>query len=632
MTRISFFVPVLYLLCCLISTSSFAQNDIKSQLSQSPVHPRLLLLKGEEGLIRQSISSNAYWAKIHQAILQESDSIIGLHPIERIKIGRRLLKRSREALRRVFYLSYSYRMTGLMKYAERAEREMLAISNFSDWNPSHFLDVAEMTMAVSIGYDWLFDQLTPSSKQTIRDAIIKKGILPSFDAKDGWFVTANHNWNQVCNAGMVYGALAVCKDSLDLATKVVQRALNTIHLPMDEYKPDGAYPEGYSYWEYGTSFNVLFLSAIDKIFHSDFGLCQSQGFLKTGSFLLNMTGTTGECFNWGDCGPGEHLNAAMFWFAQKNNDPSLLWVEKHYLDGNDYSRHTKDRLLPAILIWGKDIPLEQIVAPRSNVWVGQGANPVAMMRTSWSDPNGIYLGFKAGSSSVNHGHMDVGSFVMEADGVRWASDFGSQEYESLESKGISIFGRTQDAQRWSIFRINNFTHNTLSFNNQLQQVKGYAKIDQSSDRPKFSYFISDLTSVYENQISSAQRGVAIVDSKYVLVRDELRALGNKTTVRWILQTQATPEITSKNTIRLTKNGKSLSIKIVSSAKFTIKTWPSESGTNYDAPNPRTSLLGFELELEANQKAAIDVYLIPGSSQNIKADFHQELKSWSSMGK
>ncbi|NJK99000.1 MAG: heparinase, partial [Bacteroidales bacterium] len=75
------------------------------------------------------------------------------------------------------------------------------------------------------------------------------------------------------------------------------------------------------------------------------------------------------------------------------------------------------------MIWGKGIPLDKIKEPASKVWMGQGANPVCLMRTSWNDPNAIYVGFKAGSPSVNHGHMDIGSFIMEADGVRWASDF-----------------------------------------------------------------------------------------------------------------------------------------------------------------------------------------------------------------
>ena len=75
------------------------------------------------------------------------------------------------------------------------------------------------------------------------------------------------------------------------------------------------------------------------------------------------------------------------------------------------------------MIWGKDLPLDKISEPASNVWKGQGANPVCMMRTSWTAPNAIYLGFKAGSAWVNHEHMVIGSFLMEAEGSRRVSDF-----------------------------------------------------------------------------------------------------------------------------------------------------------------------------------------------------------------
>ena len=47
---------------------------------------------------------------------------------------------------------------------------------------------------------------------------------------------------------------------------------------MKDYGPDGAYPEGYGYWGYGTSFNVMFLSAVEKLFGKDFGLTQCLDF------------------------------------------------------------------------------------------------------------------------------------------------------------------------------------------------------------------------------------------------------------------------------------------------------------------------------------------------------------------
>ena len=73
-------------------------------------HPRILLPEGQEELIIKQIETNEIWAKIHKAIIAKSENILELEPRERIKIGRRLLRTSQEYLRRVFYLSYAYRM------------------------------------------------------------------------------------------------------------------------------------------------------------------------------------------------------------------------------------------------------------------------------------------------------------------------------------------------------------------------------------------------------------------------------------------------------------------------------------------------------------------------------------------
>ena len=618
-------LTVFVLLTC-ITGISFAQQSVSLQSITGKQHPRILLLKGEEALIAQSIAGNPIWKKMHETILKECDSILLLPPIERIQIGRRLLDKSREGLRRVFYLSYALRLTGQEKYFGRCEKELLAISGFSDWNPSHFLDVAEMTMAVSIGYDWLYPKLSDESKKIIREAIVSKGLNPSLDAKYNSWLKAVTNWNQVCNAGMTYGALAVAEDYPELSKNMIDRAIESITLPMGEYKPDGAYPEGYGYWGYGTSFNVMFLSAIEKVFSSDFGLNKTPGFLQTAGFLQNMTGVTGLCYNWGDSGTGGNLSPAMFWLAQRNNDPSQLWVEKTYLQKDDFTKFTGDRLLPAVMIWGKDLPLDKVTEPKIKAWKGEGANPVCLMRTSWTDRNAIYLGFKAGSASVNHGHMDIGSFVMEADGSRWASDFGMQDYESLESKGIQVFGRTQDAQRWSIFRLINKSHNTLTVNDQLQQVKGYAKIDQFSDKPDFMYAISDLSTVYENQLSEAKRGVAIVDQKYVVIRDELIAANKPTTIRWTMMTSATP-VLGRNSITLSKEGHTLVLMVNSPSDITMKTWSTEPTTSYDAPNPGKTLVGFEIQLKPNQKQTIQVLLVPGSAGSQKIQFEKSLAKW-----
>lgn len=611
------------LLTCTIAS---AQADRSTAIPNPPDHPRILLLKGEEAAIRQTIATDEIWKKLDRFIINECDKIIIEPPVERVLIGRRLLDKSREALRRIFYLSYAWRMTSDNKYLERAEKEMLAVSSFSDWNPSHFLDVAEMTMAVSIGYDWLYNGLPASTRNAVKTAIIEKGLKPSLIPENSGWVKGSNNWNQVCNAGMTYGALAVFEDETTLATGIIQRAIGSITLPMGDYEPDGAYPEGYSYWGYGTSFNIMFLSALEKAFGKNHGPELNPGFFKTASYLENMTGPTDNSFNYSDAGSGGGMNPAMFWFAGKLNDPSLLWSERYYLENK---KPPNDRLLPAVMIWGAGSTMDIITPPLKMLWVGQGKNPVALMRTSWTDKDAIFVGLKAGSPSVNHGHMDAGSFIIEANAVRWAMDFGMQDYNSLETAGVDLWNMKQNSQRWEVYRYNNFVHNTLTVNNHLQAVEGYSSITGYSDNPEMINAKTDISALYKDDLKKAERGISIVDKKYVMIRDEIETLNKEATVRWNLLTSANVTVIGKNSAEFTKNGKKLVLKVKSPAGAEIKTWNTNPPHSYDAPNPGTTLVGFEIAVPANSKAELVVLMLPEGVDENKDVTGLNLSSWPS---
>lgn len=589
-------------------------------------HPRILLPAGEEKEIQDMITTDTIWKKLHLVIMDECDDIITKPELDRIMIGRRLLDTSRELMRRVFFLSYGYRITGDKRYFYKAEKELLSASRFADWNPSHFLDVAEMTMGIAIGYDWLYPALSDNARRVIKEAILEKGLIPSLDSKyNGWLKLKN-NWNQVCNAGMTFGALAIQEDYPLLANKIIERAFQSIPLSMEVYHPDGVYPEGYNYWDYGTTFNVLFISAVEKALGSDRNLSFTPGFLQSSDFLKHMIAPSGNNFNWSDSGVAAELSPAMFWFAEKRGDPSILWAEKQFLEADDLSKYKVKRELPAIMIWGRNISLDRITPPAETFWLGQGDNPVALMRTSWTDSGAIFTGFKSGSPSVSHGHMDVGSFVMEADGVRWASDPGMQNYESLESKGMHIFGMTQDAQRWNVYRMNNHSHNVITIDSLLQQVKGYGKMDKHSDAAGFRYAVSDISTVYDNQMKKVVRGVAIKDEKYVVVRDEVETMGKKTRVKWAIFTFADVEIGEKSVI-LRSNNKKLYLKVKGPSGIVMKTWSTAPVTDYDAANPGSVMVGFECELPAGSKASFEVLLIPEKALDTAVFHDKELDQW-----
>ena len=606
-----YFRPLALLLVLFFSSLSEIQaQDLKGVHMTAP-HPRLLMTKADEASIKASVKGNGFWRQVDSLLMKAANSALSLSAPQRIVTGRRLLDVSRETLRRVLLLGYAYRMTGDSRYAQRAEQELLSVSAFSDWNPSHYLDVAEMTTAVAVGYDWLFDVMSNDTKDTIRKAIINKGLNPSFDAQyNGWLQKEN-NWNQVCNSAMAYGALAIYEDASTLADSVIQRSITSILKPMKNYGPDGAYPEGYSYWGFGTTYNVMLIDALEKCFGTDFNLSKQKGFLESAGFILHMVAPDHESFNYGDNKDTGRMSPAMFWLAKRNNDLSLLWNERSLFKRGNKKKLMDYRFFTLAMLWGAGVDMRHLPEPQQKTWVSPTAiTPVALMRTSWDDTKAIYLAFKGGSASSSHAHLDAGSFVMVANGERWAMDFGRQDYHSLESLGLDIWNKTQDSDRWKVFRYTNLAHNTLTFNNCMQDVKGYVCLNGSSSLTKQPSVSADLTPVYPGQIKSAKRQVEIVDGKYVLVSDEIHTGKKSTTMRWTMLTPSDAKLKGKNKIVLSHNGKRLVMEVNAPVKVRLKTWSTSPTTSYDAPNPGTVLVGFESTLPANSHYKFRVKLIP----------------------
>ncbi len=618
------------LFCC--QSVVFAQDESKkpkpkpiipdyvSASQELPAHPRLLLFKGEEKALKKAIKKDAVWTEISQALIDEANAILDLPENERIKTGKRLLSISRENLRRIYILSYAYRMTGTEAFLKRAEAEMLKAASFSDWNPSHFLDVGEMTMALAIGYDWLYSDLSAQTKETIEQAIIEKGLKPSFDdeSKNNWFVTAVHNWNQVCHAGVTYGALVVWEKEPELAQKTVNRAIEMIKIPMQHYAPGGAYPEGPGYWEYGTSFNVMFISAIEKIFGTDFLLSKIPGFMKTGEYILNIGTPALRRFAYSDNSNRTSLSPTMFWFYDKTKDASILYNQARLIARDGVTSIRKERLAPSMVIWGSSSSLENPKKPSSLYWKADGDNPVCFMRSSWDNDSDLFLGVKLGSAKVNHGHMDVGSFIFEANGVDWAMDMGSESYNSLETKGVYLWGKAQDSQRWDVYRYNNLAHNTLTLNLKYQNVDAKAEIDESSDDENHMYVVSDLTEVYAPHVKSAKRAFSLVDKSYAVIEDQIELADRFAMVTWTLMTTAEVQQVSDKVILLEKDGKKMYMKVDAPEPIRWNIAPAKPRFTFDSPiSSDVTHVAFDMDLKLHSSQKITVYLIPEENKDVE---------------
>ncbi|MAG59160.1 MAG: heparinase [Planctomycetes bacterium] len=603
----------LLLACGLAQASPQGGEDIAKRLEAAPhTHPRLFLDPSRAEAVKRKIAADPMLTRALAHVRACADATLRAPPVARQKVGRRLLGVSRTCLKRVVCLAFAHRMTGEARYLERAQREMLAAAAFDDWNPSHFLDVAEMTAALAIGYDWLHPGLDPAARAAIRGAIVNKGLKPSLAG--GWWVTTTNNWNQVCHGGLCLGALAVLEDERALAAQIVARAVKNVPRAMREYEPHGAYPEGPGYWKYGTTYNVLLIDALQSVLGTAFGLAAPKGFLRSADYYLHMTGPTGLFFNYSDCGTKGGVAPAMYWFAAKRQDGSLLWRERAALA--EFVRDAKpsatgaNRLLPFLLIWARD---GGAAPPSGSHFNAGGRTPVAVHRSGW-ESTATFVAVKGGSPGANHAHMDIGSFVMDADGVRWALDLGAQSYHSLESKGIRLWDRSQDSQRWTVFRLNNLAHNTLVVDGNQQVVKGSAPIVRFVDRGSSPHTIVDLSNVYAGQLAAARRGVALRPDRSILIQDEITAPERGTVVRWGMVTRAKVKSVRDGTAVLVRGGRRLELRVLAPEGAMLETYETERpAALHDHPNPGTRMIGFKVKLEASAVGRLAVLLAPGTA-------------------
>ena len=563
-------------------------------------HPRLFLRAGEE----KALLENPRSAELRAVLLGDAERLLNEPPVQRVLTGRRLLSVSRTALGRICRLSLAWRLTKDPRFRERAREEMLAVAAFTDWNPSHFLDVAEMTAGLAIGYDWL--ELDEQTGAVVRTAIVEKGIKPSFVGRQFW-VGCTMNWSQVCHGGLALGALAVADSEPELAAQVLSRALANVPRCMEHsYAPDGAYPEGPSYWSYGTNYNVLLIAALQSALGSDFGLSTRPGFLASAAYVLHATGPSGRFHNYADCGTSIGLDPAMHWFAARNKDTSLLWQQEPFLRELDKARGECDRLLPFLLIWaGPALPIK----PKMLDWSGGGATPVAFFRSGW-DRDALFVGIKGGSPSESHGHMDVGSFVFEAQGVRWAVDLGMQNYHSLESRGVDLWNMKQDSQRWQVFRISNHSHNMLVFDEKLQNTRGRAQVVATGLHSKTPAALLDCSSIFAGQARKVVRTFSFPDRSALVVEDVVESVAADGLLRWQMATCAAVSVTGAEAL-LEQEGKTLRVRAEGPAQGIWSVVDiSRPRNSYDAPNPGVRLLVLSLPIKAGDSPRLRVRLSP----------------------
>ena len=610
------------------------------KLLASSGHPRLIADSDGFAELRRKISEgkadDILLRKAHECVMHYADYYTN-STLEDIQYkfdaaGKSMIDQSRSALLQLSSMSYAYNLTGDKRYLNRARQILAQVCSFKDWNHSNFLDVAEMTLGVAIAYDWLYNSLSLEERTLIHSRIVNYALSPSY--RDDYIRTQN-NWNQVCAAGMIAGALAIYEKDKAISADIIERNIaGNIEMASKIYAPDGNYGEGYSYWRYGTGFQVIMMEMLESIFGNCGGMESSiEGFDKTAEYMLFMDGITGS-FGYSDGGITTHgAKMAMWWFAKQQNDPSLVSKEiSLLLNSNLYTYGSETRVLFLVpLVLNKyHIDNKVIQTHAKNLWCGRGNQPVVMIHTGWEwNDTDHYLGIKAGTPNAgSHAHMDNGSFVYDALGVRWSTDLGKYNYADMNNAFAAAggMGSGQTSLRWDVLKMNNYGHSTISvnafdgsFNKRYPSDHNYSGTVTVTSVIETATELGatlDMSQALRGQVASATRTIKLVNKQDLIVIDVVTAKPDMDApVLWHMITPAVVEVDSDHEV-LTNGGKKMFLSTVADKAVEIK----YKGSDYVRPSyftPRVwddpedvRIAGFECTVPAGQTVTFTTKLSP----------------------
>jgi hypothetical protein len=530
------------------------------KVNLSKQSPKLILTPAIEKNLKSKLKTDPLIQKYYKYLQAEADLILKKPFLKRELEGFRLLAVSREMVKRMTTLGMVYRIDRNPVILKRIDEELKTVCAFSDWNPQHFLDIAEMSFAVSLAIDWTGEALPGETIKLAKKSLIEKGIKPSYNEGGPrmFWITGVNNWNAVCHGGMIAASLVTADIDPELAAKTISRALNNLPNSLNEYAPDGIYPEGPTYWTYGTSYTVVAANVLTTALGKDFGISRSPGFMESVNFMMHAAAQSGKFFNFADSGDdkGGDQSVLMAWFAAQTGDG--LYFERSFFENPSDA----GRFGSLGLVWMSQFKQEKVSELPLN-WHGNGQNPIAVLRGSKNDPRQFYLAAKGGQAQLSHGNMDAGTFVFDLYGIRWILDPGNQNYYLLNKIGFNLSGLCQDCPRWTLLTKSNQGHSTVVVNDERFRVNGRATITDFKDGALPEVTI-DMTELYGKSLSSLKRKFTKESDQSVIIEDSFKTSDSTKLINWGVITVADIIPVNDGAI-LKKDGKELKLTILSPA-------------------------------------------------------------------
>lgn len=576
-----------------------AKDIIKKIKSRFPdnAHNRLYMTDVRRDRILGRLKSDEGAKAWYKSFLAEAEGYLNEEiPGFVIEDKIRLLPISRLIKRRLLMFSSLYRINGDERFLNKCVELMDAAAAFPHWNDTHFLDTAELCCGFAIAYDAIYDALSEEKRKLYIETIKEKALIPALlEYRFGHCRTQNRwsygkgNWNPVCHAGILIGAIAVLYEYEELAEEIIENSLIGIAYVLTEFLPDGSWEEGPGYWHYTVEFIAYYFDAFYTAAGDTFGYIDKDSFGRTALYYLAMCGTCGA-FNYGDMRPMYVETPELYWFGDVMKDDALSGVYRRMQKEYGF-RENLWSILHFKPEWesveSDSVPLDMVFEK----WA------VGSMRSSWERDTSIYIGFQAGRPNAGHQQMSVGNFVLDINRVRWAVDLGYDDYN------LEYLDSTENADSWWIYRKAAEGHNCFLINPDNKHPQVYNSMSTVSGfetTPEKGFAELDLSPAYKRNAEYALRSFTLDrTTRTVKICDRFKPIRENSEYYWFMHTTAEIELLGDKAV-LYEEGKALVVENDCGVDFEImepiplKTSPKIAVRDREAKNEGVKKLALHL--------------------------------------
>lgn len=591
------------------------------------VRPRLLMNAAGFAALKNRVETDANTKKLYESVKATAEKIIELP--ELVQVRGEAAGNNNPGAKSIFRMSALGTLSHVdadPRWKDYAARELVSIASFTNWHPDEPETCAEFVWGMSVGYDLFRSALNEAQAKKVKDAIVQLGMdalmahlkgepLPSTTKrpepgqapdttktppkkgprKASGDEPPPDTEDMISAAALLISAIALADEEPNTAGPAANLAAKVFGEGIKEFAPDGIWPEGIIAGDDVLDITGALIMTLRASTGQDFGFSLVEGLPQAVAARMYLTSPSNGIFNYGDA---------------EGNALSRTWVTSFLtaLYGNPgvpalkvpgpTSPETQHMNLAGLLLYQN--PYIAGFGTADNLDAAFAHEQVATLRSAWNDPKAVFVGIKGGDNARPGGQLDLGSFVLDAGGVRWGVDLGTEADRVLKNR--------VDPKKFEMYREGTLGQNTWRFtgaaaaddkDKKKAAPKGKAPVPEApkgsqpldataqivgfASTPEKGVAVVDLSDAYSTRVKTLKRGVMLVRgaNPYVVMQDELH-IKNVSSPDWIMHTRA--EVTTEGNKATLKSGSS-------TLTMTVISPPGASIFAEDAPEPTDQQLG-----------------------------------------